>query len=189
MMINGAKAIFTCFKNILFQRSIESNKTRHNHPSPKEARIMVGSKNGNSNPNSIESTSDIKTNVALLTDWHGCGTIMDTLDPNNINDNSIAHTDSFDDSSLKTTRALLKDLMDDVKAQLLVEVKEVIDGNRKETTSLIEDGKKDTKVLIEENVKEIKSMFEYNKNETKRREGNAKDFYKKEKNHAHGRKK
>ena len=43
------------------------------------------------------------------------------------------------------TKNTLKDLMEDVKAQLVLENTKMIDENRKETKSLIEENQKETK--------------------------------------------
>ena len=84
------------------------------------------------------------------------------------------------------TRATLKEIMDDVKAQLFVEITKMMDENRKETKSLIEETQKETNATIEENIQEMKSMFEYNEKEIKRLDENVKNFHKKEKKNSHG---
>ena len=162
----GMNAVFTSFRTIL--RNISKNtasETNANDLSPKEA--MVVNENDTSNQNLIRSISDKKVNDSCLTSGNGEISLVDDQYLTIIDAESSSENESTDNSSLIMFRAAFKDLMDEAKIQLIVDIKTMVEENRKEMKGLNEENKKETKTMIAEIKKEIKRLDE-----------NKKDLYK-----------
>ena len=119
-----------------------------------------------SNQNLIRDISGIERNVALLRGSNEENALVDTLDINHIHAESSTHAGSLDNTSLNRSRAALEDLMKDVKIQV-IEMKRMIEENRKEMRDMNEVNREETKMLIEENRREIISLNEDSRKEIK----------------------
>ena len=188
-MRNGVNAVFTFIKSILLQCDTASNKKVHIGQSRKDAGVMVVSEDGISNRGSFVCISENKTNITLLTECNDESSLVDRLDLNDMNAETGAGTDSIDASSLNMPRAIFQDLMEDVKIQLILEMKTMIEENREEMKHINEEhrnemkgmndeNRKETKSLIEENRQELSSMMEDIKKEITRMDGNFKNLKK-----------
>ena len=142
-MKKGAYALFKYFKGILLQCDTVSNNTPYTNSSYKEAWHVAECENEISNKNSIACVSDNKANCSI-----GCNeesAFADILGRSNVNKECGCQTDSIDDSSSNISRSAFKDLMEDIKLQLMVEMKKMIDENRKEIKDIREEGEKETR--------------------------------------------
>ena len=163
--MNVAIAIFTYLKNLLVQCDTVSKKIKRRKQSAKGAGIIVDSENGISNNNSMVGISNNKTKLTLSTVSDGEQALLDALEFENINAERSFQRDSFDDLSLNMPRTAPKDLMEDVKIQLLVAMKNMNEENRKEMKVLHNENQKETNKMIEKIRKETISMNEDNRRE------------------------
>ena len=149
---------------------------------------MGGSEVGISNQDSFVGISESKTNVTILTKCNADSALVDDLDLNDINAETSAGTGSIDESSLNMPSATFQDLMEDVKIQLILEMKTMIEESRKEMRDMNEENRNEMKGMNDENRKEMKSLIgenrqEFNrmigkiKKENTRLDGNFKDLY------------
>ena len=90
---------------------------------------------------------------------------------------SGSETDSIDESSLNVSKTTLKDLMEGVKIQLIVEMKNIIEENKKGLKDMNRENEKEMKSMIEQNQREIKTMLEYSRKEFERLDENVNDLY------------
>ena len=109
---------------------------------------MVGSEDAVSNESSFECISGNTTNITLSNKFTGGSSSIDDLDINDSNAEVNARTDSIDDLSLNTSRATLQYLMEAVKIELILEMKNMIEESRKETKRLIEENRKEMKSMV-----------------------------------------
>ena len=167
-MRNGANVVFTFFKTILLQCDTVSNKTIQSVKSPKEAGVMFGGEDCISNQDSFGGISESKTNIALLTEFDGSSSVDDCLSLNNINAGISERNDPMDGAYLNKSRAIFQDLIGDVKIQLILDMKNMIEESRKETKILIEEIRKDMNSTIEDMRKENTGVDANVKNGKKR---------------------
>ena len=138
-MKKGAYALFKYFKGILLHCDTVSNNTPYTNSSYKEAWNVADCENEMSNKNSVGCVSDNKRNCS-----NGCNeesAFVNILGRSNVN----KETDSIDDSSLNMSRSAFKHLMEDIKLQLMVEMKKMIKENKKEIRDIKEEGENETK--------------------------------------------
>ena len=165
-MKNGVNVIFTYIKNTLLRYHTVSHSTSHNNPSPKQAWILVSGENENSNPDSIGCISDKTTNVFLSSGGNSESSSRNILGLDDIIEERNSQKDSIEDESLNLSRASVKELVEDIKTQLTIELRNMREENRKET-----------KDMIKENRKEMKSMIEKIRKENQRLDENFKTMF------------
>ena len=145
--------------------------THRCNPLSKGARVMVANENEKLSHKSIGSISNNRKNANRLP-----GGSVDRASVN-----ALRLNDSDSESSLKTDsmyRATFNNLVEDVKSQLIVEMKYIIEENWKEMKDINEKNRKEMEDKNEENQKEMKSMFEVIGKEIKRLEENDKEPHK-----------
>ena len=156
-----------------------SSKTSPYNPSPKEQGFIDASGNGVLSKNSIGSASDATRYVNSLTDREEERALADTSGLNDMNAKISPHKDVVGDSSLNMPRATIKDLMEDVKIQVIVEMKNMIEENRKEMRDLNEENWKEMIRMNECKNKELERMLEKNRNGVEKPYEDVKDLHKK----------
>ena len=162
-MSNGENAIFTYLKNIFLRCDTASKKTNPTRPSRKEAWLIAAGENGISGQDRTGCISHNKsTNISHSISCTREGALLDSLGDIDINVERSSEAKSMDHPSLNMFSATLKNVMEDTKIQLLIEVKNMIEENRKETESMIEENRRATNNLIEGNRKELYIMIEDN---------------------------
>ena len=130
----------------MLQCDTVSNNTPFTNSSNKGTWHVAECENEISNKNSVGCVSDNKGNCLI-----GCNeesAFVDILGRSNVNKESGCQTDSIDDSSLNMSRSAFNDLMEDIKLQLMVEMKKMIEENRKEIKDIKEEGKNETKYAL-----------------------------------------
>ena len=188
-MRNGANAVFTFIKSILLQCDTASNKKIHIGQSREDAGVMVASEDGKSNRGAFVCISENKTNITLLTECNDESSLVDGLDLKDMNVETSAGIDAIRESSLNMPRATFQDLIEDVKIQLILEMRTMIEENkeemkhrkeenRNEMKGMNDENRKETKSLIEENRQELSSMMGDLKKEITRLDGNFKNLNK-----------
>ena len=176
-MMNGANTIFICFKNVFLQCDTVSQNTSHIDLSPKDAWALVENQNGNVCHDSTGSLSDNKKNTPILLGGSGERASINTFGPNDTNSQNKPQTYSTDEVSLNMPSVTFEHSLEDIKSQLIVEMKNVADENLKKMKEMNEENRKEMEDMHEENQKEMKSMIEGNRKEFKKiNEDNGKEI-------------
>ena len=139
---------------------------------------MVGSDDGISNQDSFGCISDSKTYNMHSSGCNGVTLVADGLSLHDSNAESSVQTDSIHYSSLNLSRATFHDLMEDVKIELMLDMKTMIEENRKQIEEMNEGNRKEMKDMNEENRKEMRSMIKDIRKENARTDGKIKGLYK-----------
>ena len=135
------KGAFTSFSNVL--RNTSKNKVW----------IMAPIENRKSKQDLTGWVSDKKENVSRSTGCDGVTSLMDDLCLTNINAEISSENDSTDSSSLNIFKDAFKDLMEEARIQLIVDMETIIQENRKEIKHLNDENKKEMIDIIRKEIK------------------------------------
>ena len=137
--------------------------TSNNKPSTKETWIDEASEKEIFTQDSIGIIINNKKYATRLISGNGKSSLGDVPGPDDDKFERGQRKYSNDESSLNILSAKVKDSTEDAKIQLILEMRNMIEDNRKDMRIAIEDNRKEMVRMMEESQKEIERLTERDK--------------------------